>query len=309
LNRNSLLAAAAGLLGGGLLLATLYGGPGALILGYLAPLPLFLAGLSLGATGAIIAGVVAAVLAGFAVGPVAAALYFVSFGLPAILLCRQALLSRQLPDGGTEWYPLGLLAVWLAGLAAAAFTLALLGFGLTGEGLLAAMRQLLADAGRYLPMEIDAAAADQLSQYLPGVMAISWQVQVVINGALAQGLLLRFGRNLRPEADIARMSLPPLMLLAFAAAMALALTDGTLGMVGKTLAAIALVPYFLVGLGFIHRQVRSWQARGVVLVVFYGLILPLFWPVPLLVIGLGLFEHAGQWRRRRGGGGGGRKEE
>lgn len=304
-----LFAAAAGALSGGLLLLTLLGGPAAVLVGYLAPLPLFLAGLGLGAVGAAIAGVIGALMAAFSVGVPIAVLFVLSFAVPVVVLCRHALLSRPAADGSTEWYPLGQLAVWLCTIAALAFALVVVGFAIAGQGLLAALQALVSEFATAFQVEIDAETGARIAEYAPGVLAISWQIQVIVNGALAQGLLLRFGRNLRPQADIAGLTLPKALLPAFAAAMALALADGSLGMIGKTLAAIALVPYFLLGLGFIHRLVRSWQARYFVLVLFYGLVLPLFWPVPLIVIGLGLFEHAGQWRRRKGGGPTDRKED
>ena len=67
--------------------------------------------------------------------------------------------------------------------------------------------------------------------------------------------------------------------------MFLATLDGLLGVVGKTLAAIAIVPYFLLGLGVVHGFVQPWKARWIVLLLFYSLML--FWPLPVIIAGLG----------------------
>jgi hypothetical protein len=68
-----------------------------------------------------------------------------------------------------------------------------------------------------------------------------------------------------------------------------------IGVVGKTLAAIAIVPYFLLGLGVIHGFVKSWKARWIFLILLYGILL--MWPLPALVAGLGFLVAVLRLRR------------
>ena len=82
-----------------------------------------------------------------------------------------------------------------------------------------------------------------------------------------------------------------------AVAVFLATLDGLLGVAGKTLAAIAIVPYFLLGLGVVHGFVQTWKARWIVLLLFYSLML--FWPLPVIIAGFG-FVNA-MLRLRSGG--------
>ena len=58
-----------GILSAMLFLSAAFGSPGALITTYLSPLPLFLVGLSLGATGSVVAGIVGAVGIVLVLGP------------------------------------------------------------------------------------------------------------------------------------------------------------------------------------------------------------------------------------------------
>ena len=43
---------------------------------------------------------------------------------------------------------------------------------------------------------------------IPGIVAASWMIMLVANGALAQGVLARFGANWRPSPDLAGLGLP-----------------------------------------------------------------------------------------------------
>ncbi len=104
-----------GALGAGLYLTVLTGSPGAMILVYLAQLPLFAAGLWLGIGAAAMAALTASAVLLAAGGVIAAALFAGLYAAPVVLLVRQALLARNGPEGALEWYPPGLLTAWLTG--------------------------------------------------------------------------------------------------------------------------------------------------------------------------------------------------
>jgi len=127
-----------------------------------------------------------------------------------------------------------------------------------------------------------------LLDYLPAFFAASWTLGLLFNGALAQGLLVRFGHNLRPTPELADIRLPAAWLGVLLGALALSSLGGSMGIFGKTLAAIAIVPYFLLGLGVIHGFLRPWKGRMAILVLFYGLLF--LWPIPVLVAGLGVLS-------------------
>lgn len=266
------------------------------------PLPLFLVGLSQGAVSALIAGVTAA-----AVG----ALYHPGFGfnflaiyaVPVFVLCRQALLWRQDADGSQAWYPLGRLATVLAGMTSLYTVVIFAASAVFADGVLVEMERALTDSARLMGLpdehlpQVAALAAD-----IPWKLAVVAMLLLTFNGALAQGLLSRFGRNVRPKADIAGLRLPPVMLAALLVSAAACFLPDTLGIMGKTLAAIVAVTYFLAGLGVIHAWVRNWSARDFILSLIYVAAFLLIWPA---IVGIGLWSQIQGLRR----GGADRSEE
>lgn len=299
--------------------------PGAL-LAALTSVPLFAAGLGIGLSAAVTASVTGAVAVAVVVMLMAdgggsfmpAVLTFLALhALPAAVLSRQALLSRQTPQG-LEWYPTGLLVTWLAGIVGGYFALALIIFALQGPGLLAvvanlvgATAQALGDAnpelfGDQAPISPDNIAV--VAPFVPGVFAGSIMMFVVISGALAQSLLKRFKKNIRPNSGFTELELPMPMLYGFGVSLALSLTGGSLGMIGKTLAVILAVAYLLQGLAVLHAWARRWKGAAIVLTLLY-LALILVWPAPVLVVGLGLVEQVAHLRRRGAGSGPGAEDE
>ncbi len=138
--------------------------------------------------------------------------------------------------------------------------------------------------------------------WFPAAVVGSWIVMVTVNGALAQGLLQRFQRNLRPSPDMAELSLPVAVPAALGvAAIAWVVADGALGFIGRNVAVILMVPFFFLGLAVVHAFVRGSRLRSWLLVSAYGSMMLFGWPV-LLVAVLGLFEQGLGLRRRIAGG-------
>src|SRR5437763_15988269 len=193
-----------------LYLAVLLGSPGAIILVYMTQLPLFLAGLWLGTGAGSLAGLTASLVLVAAGDFLAAAIFAALNAAPVVLLVRQALLARRREDGALLWYPPGLLAAWLTALALGGIAVAFLLLG-GPDGVQGTLQTLVAHtldrfAGQALPQRDQVAAT--LAMVIPGVVAASWMVMAVINGALAQGVLARFGANWRPSPDLAALGLP-----------------------------------------------------------------------------------------------------
>ena len=283
--------------------------PGGLLLLLLAPLPIFAAGLAQGVIGSAIAGgtvlLIATLLAGF-LAAAGALLFLVA---PTVLLVRQALLNRPAaaagPAGGApalEWYPPGLLVTWLLwiGLAWLAVTLALL----AGEpdGMQATVRASLEQAlGLSLP-GLDAAdigtVAERMAGFALGFGVVSWLFMLAINGILAQGALVSFGRNLRPSPDLADIALPAWIAPALAVVLLGAfLLPGDLGFAAKNLAPLLMLPFFFSGLAVVHAYARRASAGRLLLVLFYTLLVLFSWPAAIVVF-LGLFDQWANLRRR-----------
>jgi hypothetical protein len=278
---------------------------GALILGYLTPLPLFLAGFQGGNRAVVLAGLtgLAAILA-VSGNLLVTASYIVSSMAPAILVVRQSLLARTHDDGHVEWYPPGLLLTGLTSLGLAALVVAaLVSLGEPG-GLEGAVRDALdAMAGRFAALLGDTGDAGRdavgaVAMVLPSMVVLSWLTMVVINAALAQGLLMRFGRNRRPAMRMAGIDLPHRLtpVLAVAAAGAV-LLPGVAGYLAFNTALILAFPFAFAGLAVMHAFAARQPARVAILVGFYVFLFLFGWPIPL-VAGLGVIEQWTGLRRR-----------
>lgn len=294
--------------GGGLLAALFYlsiltGSTGSLILAYLTPLPLFVIGLSLGVPGAAVAGTAACAAVLAVGGLVAAAAFLAVYALPVALAVRQALLSRNAADGSVQWYPPGPVLLWLIGYALAAFCVAAAVAVSSGTDLSAVTRAVVDAQFGQLPAELrpapeTSALPSLLAWLLPGLFVASWLVMLAANAALAQGALMRFGRNLRPAMAMADVAFANAALFAFAAALLAAVAaPGLIGMAGVTAALALGTGYAFVGLGVVHYTLRRRPAKPLLLTLFYVLMALLLWPV-LLVAGLGLVEQTYGLRRR-----------
>ncbi|KZD11952.1 DUF2232 domain-containing protein [Oceanibaculum pacificum] len=308
-------AGSAGLASAALYLSVILGSPGAFLLAYLAPLPLFLAGLGLGLSGVAVAGIVGSLIVFLAGGSfVAGGLYFAIEALPIVILVQRALLSRQGEAGpghaGTlEWYPPGLLVTWLVGMAALLVTVAWLALSGSEGGLAGTVERFLS-AGLSAMLETGDAGADMaqrqqtigtIAALFPGVAAASWIVMLAINGALAQGLLSRFDRNIRPSPRMAETFLPGWMLPALLAAALVGLAmPGGFGYIGRNLMVVLAVAYLFAGLGVIHAFVARMKARQVMMVGIYVTMVLFGWPVILAVV-LGVVDQMFGLRRRFAG--------
>ncbi len=272
---------------------------------YLAPFPLFLAGLGLGLAAAMVAALVG--LAGVIVvgGGTLALPYGVAAVVAPLLVVRQAMLRRTDGAGRTEWYPPGLVLGWLTavavgGLAAAAWLLPAHPEGLEGlvrEQVIAGLEAL----GVVEPSVRDTLLALWVP-FLPAMLGAAWIVVSVVNAVAAQWLLVRTGRNLRPSPAYQAVSVQDWVAGALVAAvMTAALAEGSLAYLALNLAAVLLVPFVFQGLAWVHGAARRRPNSGLLLALFYGVFFLMFGWAVVAVAGLGLVRHWTKLRRRFGG--------
>lgn len=294
------LAVLAGIASSGLYLSLISGIPGVILFAYFVQLPLALVGLTLGLAGSLVAGLGALLVTGVIAGILAAVLYAAIQAGPALIVVRQALLSREV-DGRTEWYPPGLLLGQLTLGAGLAILVAFVIFASEPDGLAGAVESFLAlameemgviAAGDPLPDDLDT-----LVRLFPGLMASSWLLMTVLNGVLAQTIAERLGRNLRPTPVYSALELPAWLWIGAAVAALLSLLGGSLGLLGGALLMTLAVPYFFLGLAVAHHVSRRWSHRRTALAALYAALVLLGWPA-LLVVLLGLIEDWARLRQR-----------
>ncbi len=275
---------------------------GGLVFAYFAAVPLYLVGFGLGLTAGAMAGVTATISMLYPGALTGSAMFFFVTALPAVILIRQSLLSRDDTGEGHVWYPAGLIVVTISLLGAGIYTLAAVWLTLQPEGFEGTARTFMETMAASITTP-DAAEnreyiVSKLTPILPGFIAASWFVMTVINAALAQALLVRFERNIRPSPDIVSMEFPGWFPVAAAAAALIGLLlPGTLGFYGTNLAIILIVPFFFMGLAVVHALCRRKSAGPFLLITFYGMLIFFGWLV-VIVAALGLIEQWVGLRRR-----------
>ncbi|MEZ5935522.1 MAG: DUF2232 domain-containing protein [Alphaproteobacteria bacterium] len=296
------LAVLAGIISGALGLAPLSGSFALILVSYFVQLPMMLAGLTMGLAAAIVAALAAIVLSALIGGMLAALIFAVAFALPALLVVRQALLSRQDPEAGLVWYPPGHILAELTVLSVLGLALAF--FTLMGEegGLIGFIEIMLAEAfGQFTAATgqpaLDPEAVRSRAVFVPSVVACSWLMMAVVNGVVAQAIAVRSGWNRRPSPQLAELELPFWLWPLMGVAVVLAMLGSTgIGLFGRSALIVLIMPFGFLGLAVIHKFANRWSYRQLGLAAVYAGIIVFNWPI-LAVIALGLVEDWAHLRR------------
>jgi uncharacterized protein YybS (DUF2232 family) len=298
----TLLAIGAGLTAAILFAAWRSGSFLALALTPFASLPLLVAGLSLGVSAAVIAAV-AATIAVLLVGGMALAIIFaVINAAPVVFLARQALLQRRGSNQQTEWYPPGMLVMWLAGIATAGFIALLIANIDADGGLEAQLRTSMADALKQMappdaPEGANEAVANMFARFVPGVFAVAWMQMIALNAVLAQAILAFAKQNLRPSPRMADIELPAWLPVGAAIVAVGAFMPGFSGFVGANLLLVVLATFVFAGLAVIHAFAAGWNNSRLWLTLVYIATLGFTGPAVLVAL-LGVADTSLNLRRR-----------
>ena len=275
-------------IGAGLVSALLFGvvitgSPLAMLLSYVAPLPILIAALGWSHRSGLIAAVVGGLATGYFFRFEAGIAFALGSGLPAWWLAYLGLLGRADADGTMEWYPLGRLLLWLAGIAAAVTLAGVLALGDgSDEGYQGNLRQALdavLRAGNAAPTPpADAAAPaenpllDALVAAVPFVAAAVFALVFTLNLWLAAKVVQMSQRLPRPWPFIPATALPrvalPLLGLGFVASF----LPGLVGVAGLCLAGALMIAFAFQGLAFLHEATRGRSGRTAMLSATYVLV-------------------------------------
>lgn len=303
----------------------------AMTLTYLAPLPIMIAGLSLGSLAGLIgaiSGTLAVVVAGLIYGEqigvgsmlipalTGAFGFAVTIGFPSWWLTKQTLQTSALSDEDSaldpHFTPVGALLVWTAILVAAPVVLTLIvasiHFGSYDQAVSAVagkieplLRDSLERSGAQLPPNFEVKDwADWTPRAMPSLAAGSAVIMMAANLWLAGRVAEMSQRLRRPWPDLRdALHLPRSLAVAFAAAVVVAFGGGLLGASALVVAVSIGAAFALLGLAVAHALLRNSPSRSAMLFGFY-LVMALFFPFPLiLLVPLGLAETLMSLRARR----------
>jgi hypothetical protein len=281
------IAVGAGLVSGLLFLAAATGAMASLmVLVFLTPLPIVIAGFS---WGWILAAIAALTAFGFltAIGSITAGLFhLLLFGLPATAAIYYVLLNRGVTTASgradVEWYPVGWVLFGLAvfsGLVAAA---ALFAVGSSMSELEAHIvkvvdRMMTADlpwpGGKKPEPEQLAGLTKLLMVSFAAAISMAWIWLILFNLWIGAKVARASGLLERPWPNVSLTMLPSWAGLALAASMGLSFLEGYVGLIASGFATGIFLAFVLVGLAIIHNVTWKNPLRPAFLFGLYAFLL------------------------------------
>ncbi len=284
-----------------------------LLLFYLAPLPLMVAGLVWGPLSATIGGVAAAGSLAAIFGLAYGIAFAIMIALPAWWLGHLVLLGRpvnarsdagdatQAAAAALEWYPIGRILLWIAGFAMLTTTAILLTLGSDAATINHIIRKTLQ---WFLGLRSDAAPSGDTEQALdalvivaPAAGAIFTMMTLTLNLWLSAKIAATSGRLHRPWPDMKTADLPPMTLAALSLALAFCFLTGLPAMLARIVAATLIMAYAFIGFAALHTLTQSLKHRALWLGCAYAVVVIFTWPV-LAMAALGLADAVFGLRRR-----------
>ena len=198
--------------------------------------------------------------------PPLAIVFAITFGSDRIA-CPAALLSRQDAEGRFIFYPLQQLILLTLGMTG---IVAVLLFFISGgaEGLPQSFANAIQQAPevREALVQVYGISSQEEILWIANAMLVSafasWPLLLLGNMQLAQALLVRTKRNLRPQENYDRLQLPIWLVAASVFMGGAALLSGWPASLSAALAAMIMAAYFLLGLAIIHAISRHWNGRA-----------------------------------------------
>jgi len=288
-----------------------------LILFFITPLAIALAGLGWGWRSALLAGGIGTGLVMAFAGPLVALAFAATQAVPMAVLTYLAALSR-VGDGApapgaqpaVEWYPPGRIVLWAAAMAGALSVATLLLLSDDLDGLKHSLETFIkAGLETGLPQgdspvklsDEDLAAISEMALYaLPAASAISWMSSLLFNLWLAGRVTLASGQLVRPWPDLAAITYPPGTPLVFGAVLLATFIGGYASLAAWGFAGALFLAYLLAGLAVVHFTTRGKAWRPFALWGLYGalLILDVNVLVALAIAMLGLGDTVLRLRAR-----------
>lgn len=280
------------------------GSPFAIILFYLAPLPIMIAAMGWHH----LAGLIAAASAGVTLAVTLGGQYFMlaflaGVGLPAWWLSYLALLARPSNErGDMEWYPVGRLVLWAGALGCLLVVALAPKFGTDAESFRAGLAQAIERVLRLqlgspdntplvLPGGTDPkAVVSLLVSIMPPTTALLTMMTLLANLWLAARVVLASGRLKRPWPALSAMDFPaPTPLGLLASVLGTALLPDLAGIFSGVVLALLLSAYTLLGFATVHSVTTGWDGRSFILTSIYLAVMVFGWTALVLAI-VGLTE-------------------
>ncbi|HEY9079660.1 DUF2232 domain-containing protein [Magnetovibrio sp.] len=197
------------------------------------------------------------------------------------------------PPRDIGWFPAGSILAVVAAVASA-YIVAL--SVMTGGGLEDKVTEALTELSNAFAAPQGETVLQQavltLVPYFAGMAAGMWALGLVLNMVIAQGLLAKGGRNIRPTPRLRELTLPDWLSWALVGAALVALiAPGEMEYLGRNIAIVLAVPFFFLGLAVVHKLAAQTPFPGAMLGLMYLVVIFSGWFV-LVIAAIGILE---QW--------------
>jgi Predicted membrane protein (DUF2232) len=272
----------------------------AIILFFISPLPVMLAGLSFGATATVIGAIACTMFVSFIVSAPAALIVASISMLPSALAVFLIALARPAEEVGGEanhivWFPLGDTLFFCGLLIAAAF----IGIGIYGgydiafatEFAAAFEQQFKAVNPEFAPSADFASSLANFIYYaVPVIQPAMLTIVLTANLWLALQIVRASGKLARPKDNWPlSLRMPKAALPAFAIALASSFVSGPIGLIALVFCGVFAACFTMAGFAVLHERTRGKPWRAPVLVLAYVSAF-FFLPMLALFVFLGLFD-------------------
>jgi hypothetical protein len=282
------------------------------LLFYLAPLPLMVSAIGWGPLSAAIGGIAASLGLGAIFGFNYCIAFAIAIALPGWWLGHLVLLGRPVAAAANsgngaapiepelEWYPVGRILLWIAGLAALTTFAALLTLGTDAATITDMLRRgvtrILNPENKPAPPEV-AQWVDAMVTFAPLAAAAVAMPTLTLNLWLAAKITATSGRLHRPWPDLKSATLPALALALLCVATALCFAGGLLTILGEIITSALMMAYAFTGFAVLHTLTLALKSRAFWLGSTYAIVVIFVWPVLAMVV-LGLADAAFGLRER-----------
>jgi len=280
------------------------------VLFYLAPLPIMIAGLGWSHWAGLMAALVAStgISMTFNTNSYPFLMFLLGIGIPSWWLCYLAMLARPVatPAGNTlEWYPIGRLVIWAAILSALVIVGVLLSLGTSEDDIRNTLRRGFETILRRRDTQIELPGLTDLNSRFDALIAVALPAAAVsatllnlISFWLAARIVSLSGRLRRPWPELSAMTFPKMTPNLLAVTTFCVLLTGLVGIISSVFAASLATAYCVLGFAVLHAITRGRTYRRLMLAGAY--VAALLWPALLLIALLGIADTAFDIRSRFG---------
>jgi len=300
MQKEFLVSVAGGLLSAIMTSAILLNSGVGIILGYFGLLPIILVGFSSGLRYLTIASCFCIVSLMLFSNQAQVTLYFFSMVIPSALICYLVLNRKYKNNKSSGWREIGEV---LSAMTLLAIIYLLAGAVFLTDGSYDLESQIKGMLNKIFSERMQIASAldrklliSTVIPYFPALIASSWLIMILINAVIAQSILIKIDKNIRPRVKYSLLLAPQWVYWVFTFFGVIALFgSGEIKFITQNACLISAIPFFLLGLTVFNHLARRTRAPRAVLFIFYIFLSISSWAIAICTI-IGFFE---EWLKLR----------